>query len=293
MKLPDLSVFLKTPPERWPELVHRRLRPSKAAVKPKDTRAKTCTFVLSTGRVGSKTLAELGNLCQGLVATHEPRPRLYGLSAAAYSVAGAPAADRVLLEAVTACRSGAIEGAYSSGCDYLETSPQGTFLAPFVAQAFEGVRFIHLVRNPADVVRSGMRRKWFDGHGMDSTRIRPGAGSLVAVNWDAASVFERNCWLWAETNRWILQALAKLPDVPQLTLKTEDVTRGEERTLAALFAFLGVQHPAKAAIDRLLRRPINAQQDGDFPHADAWDQGLHQSLRRIAGEVAAALGYTV
>lgn len=43
-----------------------------------------CVFVLSTGRVGSKTLSALIGPAANVFAYHEPEPNLYGLSKLAY-----------------------------------------------------------------------------------------------------------------------------------------------------------------------------------------------------------------
>ena len=111
------------------------------------------TWCLSTGRVGTSTLAALGELMPGVCSLHEPRPLLFGLGKQAYESDKNQKASSAIVAGIEACRR-ELKGL--SQTVYLETSPQVTFLARQLKQVFPNSRFVHVVRNPVDVVRSGM-----------------------------------------------------------------------------------------------------------------------------------------
>src|SRR5690625_7198839 len=62
----------------------------------------------------------------------------------------------------TAGREQHLRYAYKSEKRYIETNNQLTFFAPGLARMFPDAQFVHLYRHPGEVVRSGMRRGWFD-----------------------------------------------------------------------------------------------------------------------------------
>ena len=44
-----------------------------------------CVFFLSSGRVGTKTIADLASLSENIIGFHEPKPKLYSLSNICYN----------------------------------------------------------------------------------------------------------------------------------------------------------------------------------------------------------------
>ncbi|HEX2698244.1 MAG TPA: sulfotransferase [Anaerolineales bacterium] len=183
--------------------------------------------------------------------------------------------------------------AYSLDCNrgYVETSPQATFLAPLISTIIPEVRFIYLVRDPREVVRSGMRRRWFNGNPADGTRISPLMDSPIRREWETYTAFQKNLWLWAESNRWILRFLSSFPQERQLFLRSEDVFSADKDVLASLFTFIHASLPPITKVNRLLDQKLNAQQSGEFPDVSAWTREMYKDLIKIAGEVAGVLGY--
>jgi len=154
-------------------------------------------WCLSTGRVGSQTIAALGGLGSNINANHEPKPLLYGLSRLGYELGGNESSSAVFQEAIRTTRV----DQYTKNGVYLETSPQVTFLIEHISSLLPESRFIHIVRSPSSVIRSGMRRDWYSGNTNDLWRIRPKSAE-EQKDWESYSVFQKNVWLWAETNRW-------------------------------------------------------------------------------------------
>jgi hypothetical protein len=176
---------------------------------------------------------------------------------------------------------------------YLETSPQGTFSAAVIQRVVPNVRFIHVVRDPRDVARSGMRRGWYNGHKADATRIVPRANSEVAQHWKSLTLLQKNLWLWSETNRWIIDFTADLPSERKLLIRAEDVFAGREEVMEMVFAFLATPMPPLRKIQRVLSKRLNAQKKGSFPKPCGWSRDMRHDAVVMAGGVADTLGYAL
>ncbi len=259
----------------------------------KSTQQKSCIFVVSTGRVGTQTLAALLGLASDVFAYHEPRPKLYGLSKLAYqySYLDNLLLNTVLCEAYTTAREELINYAFFCQKKYIETSPQNTFLMPTIMELFPNTKFIHLVRDPRYVIRSGMRRQWYDGNPYDKTRITPLSNSEDYYKWKKYNSFQKNIWLWNETNQWILNMFAQLQDNQKLMLKSEDLFDFNKETIEKMFAFVDTKIPEKKQIMSVFRKKLNKQQKGIFPEINAWSEEMNQEIKKIAGNTAIVLGY--
>ena len=180
----------------------------------KFSRQNPCVFVLSTGRVGSKTLASLLSQSDNLLTFHEPKPKLFSLSCCAYkyrhilNLKDTIVCDIFKTSFLTA-RDNLLSRAVYLSRGYVETSPQGTFLAPIIHQLIPNSKFIHLIRDPKDVIRSGMRRGWYQGHAYDFCRIQPSL-KVDKEKWETYNAFQKNSWLWVETNTLFQQLTAIL-----------------------------------------------------------------------------------
>jgi hypothetical protein len=49
--------------------------------------------------------------------------------------------------------------------------------------------------------------------------------------------------------------------------------------------------PPRAAIERLLRKKLNAQKSGEFPPQADWSDEMIEQIRGLAAETALLLGY--
>jgi hypothetical protein len=252
-----------------------------------------CIFVLSTGRTGTKTLSALISLSADFLSYHEPNPRLFRLSSLAYSVDEEIGVNQVFLEAFLIARKQLLDYSLNCGKGYAETGHHVTFLADIILQAIPEVRFIHLVRDPRDVVISSMRRNWYSTNRFDKDRISPKAGTEYAAEWKNYSPFEKNVWLWMETNKWIMNFMASLPTDKGLLIHSEDIFEGKDHALIELFGFLGTEVPSPGKIDRLLRKRLNAQKKGKFPISQDWSRSMDEQFIKIAGKTAKALNYEV
>jgi hypothetical protein len=250
-----------------------------------------CIFVLSTGRTGTKTLARLASLSSRILAFHEPSPKLYGLSSIYYRYSGGTVNDEIFTEAFLTARRERFRYALMFDKGYIETSPQVTFLAPATRIALPQAKFIHVVRDPKDFVRSGMRRGWYDNHPMDNTRLKPTSQSGDYKYWQQWDALEKICWLWKETNIWIKRFTQTLPIEQKLFLRSENIFHNKKEEINNFFDFLNTPIPPDKRVKKILSKKINAQKARDFQEVSDWSDELHAKFYRIAGESAKMFGY--
>lgn len=253
-----------------------------------------CVFVLSTGRVGSETLTHLLKQSDNALVYHEPLPELFGLSRKAYELYPAYSQDEtiqgLLHEAFLTSRRALFEYALYCNRGYIEAGPPATFLAPIIRDAVPQVKFIHLIRSPLAVVQSGMRRGWYSGHPYDATRIIPDPASEMNNHWDSFNAFEKNCWLWAETNRWIADYLAGLPADQSLTFHSEDLFGADNIAFERLFSFINQPVPITRSVRKILGRKLNAQNGSSMADINPGGE-VREPLRSFFEQTAARFGY--
>ena len=247
-----------------------------------------CTFILSTGRVGTKTIINLANLAEQVEADHEPLPRRRTLARQAYHDIH-QRSDFYRRHFIDA-RADRLAWARLRGRVYVEATNMISF-APMIAREMPRARFIHLHRHPGDVVRSGMRRGWFGPHPWDRYRIEPVGNDPAHAQWASWDAFHKICWVWQAVNRFLLDFTDSVTADRVLTLGFNDMVNPTSDVQERLFSFIGVRRPADEAIRQVLSVRDNAQEHGDFPKYHAWSDQQRLILRDIAGPVMERLGY--
>lgn len=250
-----------------------------------------CVFVLSTGRAGTRTLAALLRLAGNVIVYHEPKPPIFGLSSLSYQYKDNDLANVILRESFLTLRKNQLLHSLRCNRGYVETGPDSTFLAPVILEALHNVKFIHLVRDPRDVVKSGMRRGWYEGHPYDNTRITPRKGTAYQQEWDNLTSFQKNLWLWNETNSWILDFCNRLQADHRILIHSEDIFGAHAGTIEEIFSFIGSEPPAERKILHILGKKINAQKTNHFPDASDWTEDMINDLKTFCGQTAKILGY--
>jgi len=248
-----------------------------------------CCFVLSTGRCGTDLLTKLLAYSPMIDAAHVPIPELAYPSTLAY-INGFRLRE-CYRTVVVHCRYEIIRASYLSGGIFVETNNRITFYAPFLAEVFQTCRFIHLIRNPADFTRSGLRRGYYSGHPMDEARIEPRQDDSVREIWDDISQTEKISWLWEATNRYVEEFKKTISKDRVLTIKAEDLF-SQESTAIEVFNFIGVHPPSKAKIRKIITHPTNVQRKGDIPLYGQWADSQKDQLRRQTPS-ASYYGYAV
>lgn len=250
-----------------------------------------CVFVLSTGRVGSQTLTALLALSPAVVSEHEPFPRLVKASIDAYLEGGDLGASEKWREVVYGARDDLVCEANRRGKIYVETNNRLTYLAPILATCFPDSKFIHLHRHPYEVVRSAMRRGYYESHNWDFARVRPRASEPLAATWDALPRLEKCGWFWSRINEEAASFMATLPPERALDLRADLLFGGDEATMRRIFSFVGIDFPAQELVEEVLGQKLNAAVRGAFPGAGDWSEDDRQAVWRQVEVVATRLGY--
>lgn len=212
-------------------------------------------FVLSTGRVGTQTLARILTQSSKTIGFHEPTPKLYSLSKEAFYNSEEERIE-IASEAYNLLRKDHLKFATLLNKRYVETSPQNTFLGPAIKKLLPNSKFIHLIRKPEDVILSGINRGWYSGHNYDKFRILPKTDSVFFDKWKSFSQLEKNVWLWTETNNWIKKFVSKLPEGDSFLLHSEKMFNNE-KGFEELFSVFGIDNIKVGSIKKILAKKLN------------------------------------
>jgi hypothetical protein len=251
-----------------------------------------CVFALSTGRVGTKTLARLLDQSAGVTGVHEPPPLLLRQSKEAYEHVDEQWEGSDKWKAVVeAARADMVCAANAQGRVYAETSNRLTYFAPTLAEFFPDSKFVFIHRQPLAVISSGMRRGWYVDHSWDWARIQPRAGDRYHDVWEGLSQVEKIAWYWRSVNEFSMYFGRTVPRERWLRLAAEDLFAGSEEVVNGLFSFLGVGNPNAQAVTRVLKERSNATRlrRGDLDVMPS--AAIAAEVAPIVEDVAATLGY--
>jgi hypothetical protein len=244
-------------------------------------------FILSTGRCGTLLLNRLLLLSPHALAEHRPEPELIRVSRRAYEEIDQH--PEIFEETFKTTREGVVLKAALRNQMYIETNNRITFFAPIIRSVFPNAVFIHLVRHPGDVVRSGIRRNWYSGkHDHDIGRIVPVRGKFKD-RWVELTSIEKIGWLWNETNRFIEDFKANIPGENMLFVKAEDLF-SDPKVTESIYTFLRIDGFKPSAVRKVLKKRMNVQRKGKFPEYDDWDEEDKARLKETA-PLADTYGY--
>jgi len=243
-------------------------------------------FVLSAGRCGTMTLAHLLDTAANASVWHHPQPDPIKESLLAYwnSIDNRSAFWKV--------RQPVIHKTWAEGLIHGETDILMTPFCDMIAKEIPNSKFIVLVRNPWDFIRSGMRRNYYYGHPWDFGRLRPRDGSSEKDDWNRRDQFEKICWLWRETHERIVKIINEISPDRVATVRFEDLVDGPGKT-EELFRFLNLAGFDASRINVVLGQRFNAQQTGEFPKVGDWPENLIVKMREECGVLAERFGYSL
>lgn len=241
-------------------------------------------FCLSTGRCGTQSLKHVLDTASNARVYHHPQPYLIEETLAAYH--GTLDAEAVFWRG----RGDVIRDAWNDDFVFGELDHNMTPFMPAIADSIPSSRFLVLVRNPWDFVRSGMRRGYYRGHAWDPGRLRPEAGHPDAERWATMSPFEKTCWLWNDTYERIFDYLKGIPDDRYRIVRFEKFTATADES-RALFDWLGLEGFDENRITEILGRKLNKQTGGEFPRAADWTEEQHEILLRACRSGLERFGY--
>ncbi len=139
---------------------------------------------------------------------------------------------------------------------------------------------------PADKELSDMERYISLG------RLQPRRDSPHAIAWRDWDAFEKNTWLWAATNRIVLDALGNLPPERCLVVRFEAFVADPVAQYGAIREFLGFTEPLGEATRAVLEsKKVNARKDYWLPAYEDWSPRQKSFFADLAGDVMERLDY--
>ncbi len=248
---------------------------------------------LSTGRCGTKWLNTVFSKEKSSVSLHHPIPVMRSQAKVAYSFEFAKCSDNeqlLLQEMFLGGREELFLRAEKSKKNLIFTDSRMTFFAEVIRSIFPKAKFVHLHRHPGEVVRSGLRRRWYvEENQSDLNRIEPLPHSSFHQQWEEFDSIEKNAWLWNETNRWISAFLEQVPERQKMSLSFNDWSVD---TIQSLCSFCEVQI-SDQVIERRLNVSVNRQKSVAIPPFRDWNQEDQEKVRRLCSEMATHLNYSI
>lgn len=214
-------------------------------------------FVVSTGRCGSQTIANVLSQHPDIECRHEPVPQL--IRASCELAHGDKEVSQIRDEFFDIyCNS----RVYPHVKAYGESDHNFWNLIPIITEYLPSSKFIWLIRDGRNVVSSTFARSWFseEEHDLGSPTSENFTlrwmyyrlngylcGEFSEHEWEGVSVFERNCWYWNYINRKIDTALSSLSPDKRLMIRVEELGERVEN----IWDFLGVKPFKTYSIPRM------------------------------------------
>lgn len=206
-------------------------------------------FVLSTGRCGTKLLNEIFNLSNQVKSFHQIRPELIYFSKIAYNKKN----TKEIRSIIDCARYDYIRNLFLINKKFIETNNRITFFAHQLANLYPKAKFIHLIRNPYNFIKSGLQRKWYTGHNLhDEGRII----SSDKTKWQGFNRTEKIAWLWGATNHFIIDFKNEVGDERVISVRAEDLFNSADESIR-IFNFFDIKAPAERKIIKKISKPIN------------------------------------
>ncbi|MBL4657795.1 MAG: sulfotransferase, partial [Flavobacteriales bacterium] len=214
-------------------------------------------FVLSTGRCGTKLLTNIFESHGECLPFHQPIPELLHFNKYAYS--NFESKNEELTSMIDIARFEYIRKTILLDKHYIETNSNITFFAHQLAKLFPNSRFIHVIRKPEGFVKSGYSRGWYTGKiSYDENKIT--TDDVDGVSWEKISQIGKIAWLWNETNSFVHNFKATLPENRILTVTSEGLFKDPE-VMGEIFKFLSLAPLDDSQMEKFLSKKVNAQQN--------------------------------
>lgn len=248
-------------------------------------------FFLSTGRCGTRWFTELLNTKKKLAVHHNTAPELYEQSLLAYQLqksnrANDQAIRQLLAEIVYSARQDLMVDAIGHNKRFIETNNRISFFAPVLAELFPHAQFVHLYRDPAGFVKSGMNRNWYNKSMYDHVRPFP-VTEPEATEWNHYSRVAKIAWLWRETNQTIDGYLSGIPADRYRRFNFSDLNTD---AVSELLNWLDIDIKPNV-ISAQLNTKVNPQKSGDFPSYPEWSEKDRKDFLQQVSDYAAYLGF--
>ncbi len=214
-------------------------------------KAKPC-FVLSTGRCGTALLTKIFEQQSNVDVHHAPTPELVYYSKFAYE--NFKTLSNELKYIIDAARYDQIRNSFLLNKIFVETNNRITFFAYQLEKIYPKAKFIHLIRNPINFIKSGIARNWYTGKNPHDEGHITNFDDMKT--WSNYSQTEKIAWLWNETNQFIEGFKKEITSDRVITVFAEDLFNKLETT-KNMFSFLDLPPMSPTKIESLVKTPLN------------------------------------
>ncbi|GAB6161234.1 hypothetical protein JCM12298_03930 [Desulfothermus naphthae] len=138
------------------------------------------------------------------------------------------------------------------------SSAFASFVIPLAYRIFkEKIKFILLVREPSEFVRSALARGFFDPSHPNPclNQLLPNKEEEIYTRWSKITPFEKNLWYWKTINNYVIEEFQKISVSQYKIIKLENLNL---TIVKRLYSFLGLRNFNEQRIKTLLSIKINA-----------------------------------
>ena len=250
-------------------------------------------FFLSTGRCGTKWFSELLKNDKKNAIFHNPIPSFAAQSKLVFEIISKrnfnPTTEekKLIYEIFFSGREQHLRYTYKTKKKYIETNNYITFFTPVLHSIFPKAKFVHLVRHPAEFVRSGLQRGYYSEKPSDEARRIVPCKEPIKTEWNNYHQIQKISWLWHQTNLFIEKCLTDIPSKQKMVFNFNDLS---ENNIYRVLTFVNSDIKKKKIRKRIPKR-VNTQKFNSVATYTEWTEKEKDMVSEICGEYARKFGY--
>lgn len=207
-------------------------------------------FVVSSGRSGTKNLTLFLARHTDFIALHAPKP---WLATTGYQFHAGLISNKQASAAFYASREEYLKAAYERKKILFDGDCKNLPLTIEIGKVMPNAKFIHLVRNPFDFIKSGLARGYY------SSLPPELMGHLESSNSEDMSQLEKIAWFWNEANQIAEQGKLELGSDRLRTISAEELFESPIQLIETLRDF-GFSENITSQTFKTVEK-VNAQQN--------------------------------
>jgi len=179
---------------------------------------------------------------------------------------------------------------------YCDINPYGFNHISYIYNKYPDAKFIHVIRNGPDVVRSYFLRKSTYPESKreheyslyESGKPRPTSDDPYFSEWTSMSKLKKTSWFWQYVNNDIQDRLSVVPEENKMLFKIEDLSN---ESVVNILNFIGASGSAShwsEILDCSIRSNVTPSRS---KRAFNWNPRKYKIFRDICGDTMKRLGY--